>query len=165
MIEFEVDTNDKEIEFEVETGIPEIVVAKLQTKTVTPTNKEQTVVPDRDYDGLDKVIVNPAELDSSELEERITNLENKQTFSNSIVLPQTRWIKEQNSFYQQVEIEGTTEYSKIDLQPTPEIFVYLQNNNITLTSTNENGEIKIWALDNKPNRDLEMQVTITEIKI
>lgn len=165
MIEFEVDTSDKEIAFEVETGIPEIVAAKLQTKTVVPTTTEQIITPDTNYDGLDKVIVNPVDLDTQEIEDRITNLENKQAFSGSIVLLQTDWIKEQNAFYQQVTIEGTTQYSKVDLQPTPEIFVYLQNNNITLTSTNENGEIKIWALDNKPNRDLEMQVTITEIKI
>ena len=74
------------------------------------------------------------------------------------------WVGEVSPYYQQVSISNTTEHSKIDLQPTPELLTYLQDEEITLTTSNDAGIIKVYALNNKPTQDMEIQATISEVK-
>lgn len=86
------------------------------------------------------------------------------TKTTTIDLPIADWVGDASPYYQQVIISGITEYSKIDLQPTPEILEYLQDYEITLTTSNDGGVIKVYALGSKPDQDLQIQATITEVK-
>lgn len=58
MIEFEINTNKKQIDFEVTQGIPKYVPANFQSKNITITENGTTeVLADHGYDGLAKVSV------------------------------------------------------------------------------------------------------------
>lgn len=59
MIEFEISTNKKQIDFDITQGIPKYVPANFQSKTVIPTTEQQVVRADMPYDGLEQVTVEP----------------------------------------------------------------------------------------------------------
>lgn len=95
--------------------------------------------------------------------ERIITLEEKQAATfifDSVTLLSSNWIGDTTPYSQQLEINGVTAESRIDLQPTLEQLVSLQNNNITLMIINDNGIVTIYALNNKPTIDYNMQITI-----
>jgi hypothetical protein len=59
-----------------------------------------------------------------------------------------------------------TKNSKVDLQPTPEQLYSFQVKDITFTTVNEDGNVRVCALGQKPLNDYEdIQVTITEVVI
>ncbi len=58
----------------------------------------------------------------------------------------------------------TTVNSKIDLQPTPEQLLAFQSKDVTFTTVNEDGNIRVCAIGEKPLDNYEnIQVTITEV--
>ena len=58
-----------------------------------------------------------------------------------------------------------TANSKIDLQPTPEQLYIFQKKDITFTTVNENGIVRVCAIGVKLVQDYDIQVTITEVII
>ena len=59
-----------------------------------------------------------------------------------------------------------TEYSKIDLQPTPEQLKMFHEKDVTFTTVNEDGRIFVYAIGIKPVQDYsDIQITITEVTI
>ena len=79
-------------------------------------------------------------------------------------LPAQNWVGEVLPYDQQVIIEGITAYSKIDLQPTPELLAYLQEHEIALTALNNEGIVTAYALGEKLERDMQIQCIVTEVK-
>lgn len=78
MIEFEISTNKKQIDFEVTQGIPKYVLANFQSKTVIPTTEQQIVRADSGYDGLEQVTVEKINLSNKTITENGTyNAENE----------------------------------------------------------------------------------------
>lgn len=54
--------------------------------------------------------------------------------------------------------------SKVDMQPTPEQLYNFQTKDVTFTTVNEDGNIRVCAIGEKPANDYEgIQVTITEV--
>lgn len=105
------------------------------------------------------------DIEKSEWNEKATK-EEMQTIkpkSTSITLLTANWTGSNNLFSQEVTIDGITANSKIDLQPTPEQFLELQEGNITLMVSNNNGTATAYAMNFKPTNDYEMQVLITEV--
>ena len=74
------------------------------------------------------------------------------------------WVGSESPYSQQVLIDGITEYSKIDLQPTPEILAYLQDYEINLTTANIGGVVTVYAIGDCPDQDLQIQATVSEVK-
>ena len=72
MIEFEINTNKKQIDFEVTQGIPKYVPANFQSKTVVPTTEQQIVRADIGYDGLEQVTVEKINLSNKTITENGT---------------------------------------------------------------------------------------------
>jgi hypothetical protein len=75
------------------------------------------------------------------------------------------WIGESNPWSQVVTINGVTDNSKIDLQPTALQIVELQDNDIALIAENTNGVVTIYALGSKPTKDYTIQALITEVVV
>lgn len=90
-------------------------------------------------------------------------LANKPLKMTTINLFATDWVGTNSPFNQTVSITGVTANSRIDLQPTIEQLIELQDDKITLTIANDNGVITAYALNYKPEKDYMMQVSITEM--
>ena len=82
---------------------------------------------------------------------------------STISLPTTGWVEATNVYSQVVTVAGVTANSKVDLYPTPEQLVELQAMGIALVAVNEDGVVTVYALNNKPTSDYNMQVTLTEV--
>ena len=83
--------------------------------------------------------------------------------STSVTLPTANWVGSISPYSQVVTMNGITEISRIDLQPTPDQLAYLQDEEVSLLTTNENGVVTVYAIGTKPTTDLTMQVMITEV--
>jgi hypothetical protein len=75
------------------------------------------------------------------------------------------WIGDSNPYNQTVACNGVNVNSKLDLQPTPEQIVELQDSEISLMLTNTNGVVTAWAIGNKPAVDYTIDVLITEVTV
>ena len=64
------------------------------------------------------------------------------------------------------QLEGLfTANSKIDLQPTPEQLCVFQSKDVTFTTVNENGIVRVCAIGIRPENDYPVQATITEVVV
>lgn len=82
---------------------------------------------------------------------------------STISLPASGWTAATNIYSQVVTVAGATTNSKVDIYPTPEQLVELQNAGIALVAVNEDGVVTVYAINNKPTSDYSMQVTLTEV--
>lgn len=83
----------------------------------------------------------------------------------SITMLATNWSGSSNPYSQVVACNGVNVNSKLDLQPTPAQIVELQDAEISLMATNNNGVVTVWAIGNKPTSDYTMDVLITEVVV
>lgn len=96
-----------------------------------------------------------------EILESVTEKSGPQT--STITLFADGWTGEGELYSQVVEIEGVTENSKVDLQPTPEQITEMVNSEISMTTTNNDGVITVYAIGSAPTTDMTIQVLITEV--
>jgi hypothetical protein len=83
----------------------------------------------------------------------------------SITLPASGWTARGDSQYSQIVfLEGVTEYSKVDLQPTPEQLAIFYEKDVTFVTENDGGVITVYCIGQKPTNDYTMQATITEVE-
>ena len=85
------------------------------------------------------------------------------TLLGNITMLVDAWRDDGTSYYQVVTCKGASANSKIDLQPTPEQLVELQEAGISLMAANDNGVVTVYSFDGKPSHDMTMQVAITEV--
>jgi hypothetical protein len=84
--------------------------------------------------------------------------------STTVSLPATNWVSASTGLYSQVvTVDGVTENSKVDLQPTASQIVELQNADIAFMTENNDGTITVYAIGGKPEVDYTMQALITEV--
>lgn len=83
----------------------------------------------------------------------------------SITMPATSWSGSSNPYSQVVTCNGVNVNSKLDLQPTPAQIVELQDAEISLMLTNNQGVVTAWAIGGKPTKDYTIDVLITEVTI
>ena len=113
------------------------------------------VGPDRPTNPNIKVWINTAEEEVVPLLPRMT----------TINLPASGWSGNAEPYSQSINIATVTPLSKIDLQPTAQQIVDLQNAEISLMIDNNNCELTCYAIGNKPTSDYAMQVFIQEVTL
>ena len=104
-------------------------------------------------------IVDAAARDSiQDLQEQITVNQ-----YSSISLLTNNWSEEE-PYFQTITMEDVTltPFSKIDLLPTVEQYDQLVNSGILLQVVNDNGTVTAYASGNKPEKDYEFKVLVTE---
>lgn len=82
-----------------------------------------------------------------------------------ITLLAAKWVAdaELSTYYQEVTIPGTTEFSKVDLQPSAEQLIIFHERDVNFTTVNEDGIITVHAVGDKPQHDYVIQATVTEV--
>ena len=100
------------------------------------------------------------------LKEMINSLKAKSLVRTvSISIPASGWITRSDSLYSQsISIDGITEYSKIDLQPTMEQLTIFYEKDITFVTENDGGDVTVYCIGQKPANNYEIQATITEVE-
>lgn len=83
--------------------------------------------------------------------------------STTITLYKDKWVENGLKYSQVVTINGTTANSKIDLQPSPDQLADFVAGGVSLTTTNDNGVVTVYAIGATPEGDCSMQVLITEV--
>lgn len=82
-----------------------------------------------------------------------------------ITLLASAWQGANNIYTQVVEVEGVTNYSKVDLQPNTEQLAIFHEKDIAFTAENDNGVVTVTVVGDKPTRDYTMQATLSEVSI
>ena len=81
-----------------------------------------------------------------------------------IDLLSANWQGEKSPYSQVVSIDGATENSKIDINPSIEQLAIFHEKDIAFVAENEDGVVTVYCVGQKPTADYQMQVTITEVK-
>lgn len=81
----------------------------------------------------------------------------------TVTLPASAWTGSANPYSQVVTVSGVTANSKIDLQPTAQQIVDLQDQEIAITAENNGGTVTFYAIGGKPTSSYTMQVLLTEV--
>ena len=68
-------------------------------------------------------------------------------------------------YYQEVDIEGVTEISQVDLTPSIEQLAVFYQKDLAFVTENVDGVVTVYALGDKPLNDYTIQVTITEVSV
>lgn len=84
---------------------------------------------------------------------------------STISLLASEWVGLNSPYRQIVTIDCVSGNSKVDLQPTESQIAMLQDAEISLVASNDNGVVTIYAIGGKPKEDCAIQVVITEANI
>ena len=82
---------------------------------------------------------------------------------STITLAAASWGGNSAPYSQVVNINTVTSVTKVDLQPTPSQISMLQDEEIGLMASNNNGIITVYAFGAKPSVDMTMQVMLQEV--
>lgn len=77
----------------------------------------------------------------------------------------SKWVGEENAYYQVVDIDGVTQNSQVDLTPSVEQLIIFYDKSLAFVAENDNGVVTVYAIGQKPENDYTMQVTITEVSV
>lgn len=87
----------------------------------------------------------------------------------SITLYADRWQKstEENMWYQVVVVANATitDYSKIDLQPSPEQLCVFHEKDLAFVTENEDSVVTVYCIGQQPTNDYTIQATVMEVTI
>lgn len=99
------------------------------------------------------------------IDKRLETLENNVPRVSEVTLLADNWVGDASPYSQVVEIEGTTEYSQVDLKPDMEQLDVFHDKDVSFVAENEDGIITVYLIGKKPNNDYTMQVSITEVNV
>lgn len=124
---------------------------------------------------LDKEYVASQHLVTIEqLEQKLKEIKNAFELLGVNSLPRTttvnllasNWVQTVDSQYAQVvSIDGVTERSQVDLQPTAEQLLIFYEKDISFVAENDNGVVTVYCIGQVPLNDYTIQATVTEVEI
>ncbi len=80
-----------------------------------------------------------------------------------IELLSANWVGDKSPYSQVVTVEGATNKSQVDLTPSVEQLSAFYSKDLTFVTKNNNGEITVYAIGQKPMNDYTIQATVTEV--
>lgn len=83
----------------------------------------------------------------------------------TVTISASKWGGSTSPYSQVVSVNGVNANSKLDLQPTPAQIVELQDAEISLMASNNNGVVTVYAIGGKPISNYTMNVLITEVVV
>lgn len=75
------------------------------------------------------------------------------------------WAGSASPYSQVVNIEGTTPYSMVNLQPSVNQLETFRDKDIAFTTENNDGVVTVYAVGDKPENDYTIQATIMEVSV
>jgi len=82
---------------------------------------------------------------------------------SALTLHKDNWKGAVSPYAQEVFPEGVTLTSKVDLQPGSDLLEALRLRGCALAAENDNGHVTVYAFGSKPEEDITLQATITEV--
>lgn len=82
-----------------------------------------------------------------------------------VYLLSSNWVGTESPYSQVVSVDGVTEHSKVDLQPSVEQLEMFHGMDIAFSTENENGVVTVYVIGDKPTQDYTIQATITEVNV
>lgn len=72
-----------------------------------------------------------------------------------------------NRYYQEVDVRNATitPNSKVDLQITPEDLVVFHEKDVSFTTVNEDGNVRVCIIGKQPTNNYTLRATVTEVTI
>ena len=74
------------------------------------------------------------------------------------------WRGAVSPWSQTVEVPGAGTTSKIDLQPGPDLLEQMRGLGIALAAVNDGGLVTVLAFGARPEADMTLQATVTEVQ-
>lgn len=85
-------------------------------------------------------------------------------YISTLSLDASKWTTVADNLYSQVvAIDGVTENSKVDLNPSVEQLAIFYEKDIAFVTENDDGVVTVYCIGQKPLNTYDMQVTITEV--
>lgn len=81
----------------------------------------------------------------------------------TVLLPASGWKGAVSPYFQTVEVAGISRSSLLNLQPDEAQLESFRHGGIALFAENNDGEVTIYAIGNKPAADLQLQTTAMEV--
>lgn len=81
----------------------------------------------------------------------------------TVTLPAANWKNAESPFFQVVEIAGISESSLVQIQPDKELVAKFCVDGTALHIENDSGVTTAYAIGTKPDMDLVLQATLTEV--
>ena len=78
-------------------------------------------------------------------------------------LPSAGWQGTGNLYSQVVNIDGVTEFSKVDINISVEQLAIFHEKDIAFVTENEDGVVTVYCIGQRPANDYTVQVSITEV--
>lgn len=83
--------------------------------------------------------------------------------ATEITLFAAAWEGEESPYSQVVVIDGVTNNTKVDLQPSVEQLEIFHEKDIAFVTENDNGIVTVFVIGDKPTLDYTIQATLTEV--
>lgn len=147
-----INSDDINISDEDKTAIDNMIAAEVARQDAEKERVQADAARRMELDAF-KASVNAA-LDSLQLAAAVIT---------EITLYASEWVGDASPYSQELNIEGVTEYSKVDLQPDADLLAIFHEKDLALVAENEDGVVTVYAIGDKPTRDYTMQASITEV--
>ena len=82
----------------------------------------------------------------------------------NITLQASSWVGEEDPYSQVVSIEGVTENTKVDLQPSADQLAIFHDKDLAFVTENDGGVVTVFAIGDKPTQDYTIQATLKEVQ-
>lgn len=83
----------------------------------------------------------------------------------TVSIPASGWGGSSSPYSQVVSVNGVNANSKLDLQPTSAQISSLQESEVSLMASNNNGVVTVYAFGGKPTVNYNMQILITDVEV